>query len=49
MLTAKGGEVEFFDPATGVRLLTKEFTLEPAARWWCATAKNSRRRERAST
>lgn len=28
VLTAKGGEVEFFDPVTGVRLLTKEFTLE---------------------
>ena len=28
VLTAKGGEVEFFDPGTGVRLLTKEFKLE---------------------
>jgi WD40 repeat protein len=28
VLTAKGGEVEFYDAETGVRLLTKEFTLE---------------------
>jgi WD40 repeat protein/serine/threonine protein kinase len=27
-LSAKGGEVEFYDPDTGVRLLTKTFTLE---------------------
>jgi hypothetical protein len=28
VLTAKGGEIEFYEAATGVRLLTKEFTLE---------------------
>src|SRR5205807_1362041 len=32
VLTAKGGEVEFHDPETGVRLLTKEFTLERGGR-----------------
>jgi hypothetical protein len=32
ILTAKGGEVEFYDPQTGVRLLTKEFTLERGGR-----------------
>jgi formylglycine-generating enzyme required for sulfatase activity len=28
VLTAQGGEVEFFDPSSGVRLLTKEFKLD---------------------